>query len=103
MATVLKCVSSYNHYGIRHTVINNNMIEENCPRCNEIEMWEHVIKYTETMKIRKEFVTELLKEMFENKDREVDVNEIFEMIEDILRYLEEEEGEYKTNQAIMGI
>ena len=54
--------------------------------------------------MRKEFITELLKEMFQNKDREVDVNKIFEMIKDILRYLEEEDDEeYETNQAIMGI
>ena len=37
MASVLKCASGYNYYGVRHTLINNDMIEENCPKYNEIE------------------------------------------------------------------
>jgi len=40
--------------------------------------------------------------MIENQGREVDINEIFEMIKDILRYLEnKEDEEYETNQALM--
>ena len=95
---MLKCASGYNHYGVRHALINDDMIEENCSRYNEIEIWENVIKYTDTKKMRKEFMTELLKEIIENKDREVEIEEIFEIIEDILRYLDgKEEEEYKTN------
>ena len=69
-----------------------------------METWEHVIKCRETTSLRKDFVTNLLKEMIENQGREVGINEIFEMIEDILRYLEnEEDKEYERNQALIGI
>ena len=101
---MLKYASRYNYYGVRYALINDDMIEENCLRCNEIEMWKYVIKCTDTKKMRKEFVTELLKEIIENKDREVEIEEIFEMIKDILRYLDDkEEEEYKTNQVIIGM
>ena len=61
-------------------------------------MWEHVIKYRKTNTFRKKFVINLLKEMIASKDQEVIVNEIFKMIEDILRYLEDEEDkDYETN------
>ena len=53
---------------------------------------------------KKESVADLLKEILENKDREVELKEIFKMIEDILRCLEgKEDEECKTNQEIVGM
>ena len=34
ITSMIKCTNSFNHYGLRHTMINNNMIEANCSRCN---------------------------------------------------------------------
>ena len=59
-------------------------------------------KGTEYM--RKTFVEDLLKDMLENQEKEVNVNEMFGMIEDTLRCLEkEEEEEHETNQATIGM
>ena len=53
--------------------------------------------------MRKELVIDLLKKYLK-KDRDADANNIFEVIEDMLRYLEEEEEEeHKTNQAMIGM
>ena len=42
--------------------------------------------------------------MIASKDQKVIVNKIFEMMEDILRYLEDEEDEdYETNQVLIGM
>jgi len=41
---IIKCVHDFNHYGVQNTLINNNEIEEICPRYSEIEMWDHVVK-----------------------------------------------------------
>ena len=30
--SIIKCAHGFNHYGLRHSMINNNLIEENCPR-----------------------------------------------------------------------
>jgi len=103
-ASVIKCSSGYNHYGVRHAMINKEDMEEKFPRCNEIETWEHVMMCKGTEHMRKTFVEDLVKEMLENKEKEVNVNEMFGIIEDILRYLEkEQEEEYETNQAIIGM
>lgn len=34
---MLKCAPGYNHFGLRDSLINNNMIEAHCPRYQEIE------------------------------------------------------------------
>ena len=36
-AAVLKCACGCNHYGIRNALINDNLTEKECPRCNAIE------------------------------------------------------------------
>ena len=67
-------------------------------------MWDHVIKYNETKHLRKTFIKDLLKEMIKNKPSYIKVDEIFSIIEDILRYIkQDEEDEYEINQGIIGI
>ena len=53
--------------------------------------------------MRKNFMEKLLLELLENR-KEVYVNKIMSMCEDILRYLEHEtEEDYETNQQYVGI
>jgi len=53
--------------------------------------------------MRRVFVKELLVEMLRNKPREVNLMDIFDMIKDILKYLnEDEDGEYETSQEFTG-
>ena len=48
--------------------------------------------------MRKEFIADILKEMIENKSRQIDTNKFFNAIEDFLRRLHnKEEEECKTN------
>ena len=42
--SIIKCAHRYNHYSLRDVMINENMVEANCPWCNQIEMWDYVIK-----------------------------------------------------------
>ena len=59
---------------------------------------------TETISMRKEFATDLLKKMIENQGRDIDRNKTFRMIEDMLWHAEnEEDKKFKTNQALIGI
>ena len=32
--SAIKCTYGFNHYGVRHSVINNNLVEANCQQCN---------------------------------------------------------------------
>ena len=86
-------------------MINNNMVEANCPHCNRVETWDHVIKCRETIQLRREFVRELVVDLVRNKPVDVRVDLIMSFIEDIVRYLEEEEeeDEYETNQYLIGM
>ena len=87
-----------------HTLISKDEIEEKCLRCNEIKMWEHIIKCAETISMRKEFATNWLKEIIEYKCRDIDANKIFWVIEDTLWYAEnKEDEECKRNQVLIGI
>ena len=60
ITSTIKCAHGFNHYGLRHAMINDNLIEANCSRCNQVETWDHVVKCSETIEIRREFITELL-------------------------------------------
>ena len=101
--SMMKCAHGFNHYGLRDSLINNNMIDDSCPRCQEVETWDHVIKCKETIKLRKEFIQKILLELLKNRER-VDVNEIMSFCEDILVYLEnDQEVEYETNQQYVGM
>ena len=47
-------------------------------------MWECVVKCAKPKEHRKEFVTNLMAELIKNKNKDVNTNEVFEMIEDTL-------------------
>ena len=58
-----------------------------------------MIKYQNTIELRREFIKEIVIELVWNKPKEVHKEEIMLFIEDILRYIEnEEDEEYKMNQ-----
>jgi len=85
-------------------MINNDMVEATCPRCEKVETWDHVIKCEKTIALRKQFIKELVIELARNKPKEVHIEEIMSFVEDILRYLEnEEEEEYEMNQQCVGM
>ena len=102
--SIIKYAHRFNHFGLRDSMINNNMVEAYCLRCDNIETWDHVIKCKETIKLRKEFIEKLLVELLKQRADGVDMNVIIAFYENILRYLEEEEEEeYKTNQNYVGM
>ena len=84
-------------------MINNNLVEANCPQCNQIEMRDHVVKFGETTQLRKDFIMELLSELVKKND-EIRADTIMAFGEDILRYLEYgEDEEYVMNQYLFGM
>ena len=100
---MIKYAHGYNHYGVRDSMFNDNMVEEYCLQCDAVETWDHVIKCSKTIDIRKKFMEKLLMEMLKNRD-EVEVDEIMSFCEYILRYLENEmDKEYETNQYHVGM
>ena len=79
-------------------MINNNIAEATCPRHEKDEILDYVIKSEERNALRKEFIKDLVVELVKNKPDNVYVEQIMSFIEDILRYVEnEEKEEYKMN------
>jgi len=102
--SLIKCVHGFNHYGTRSVAINDNEFDESCPRCSETENWEHVVRCVKTVEFRKDFITDMAKELLSVKQNEVSANEIFDMLEDILNFMEEnDEDDYETNQNMVGM
>jgi len=103
--SMIKCANGFNYYGLRHAMINNNMIEANCPRCNQVETWDHVVWCSDTVRLRREFITELLLELLAERNEEVSIDNIMAFGEDIVQYLEyeEDEEEYETSQWLIGM
>jgi len=102
--SMMKCVHGYNHYGLRNSIINRNSTEETCPRCSQVESWDHIVRCEKTAQFRKDFITNLATEMIKEKQNDVSPEEIFSMIEDILIFMEGgSEEEYETNQHMVGM
>ena len=38
----------------------NNVVEETCTRCNNVEMWDYAAKCAHAIEMRKEFIKTLL-------------------------------------------
>ena len=67
------------------------------------ETQEYVIKCVKTSEFRKDFIPDLTKELLAVRQEKVSMNEIFDMLEDILSFLEDNnENEYETNQPMIG-
>ena len=78
---MIKCAHGYNHYGLREAMINDCVVEAQCPRCEQVETWDHVIKCRETISLRKEFVKDLVVKLVQNKPEDVNVEAIMSFVE----------------------
>ena len=102
-ASIIKCANGYNHYGLRDATINKNMINSEYPQCSLPESWEHMVKCRKTKELRRVFIKELLIKMLKNKPRDINEMNIFDITEDIVKYLNnDKEGDYKTSQEFIG-
>ena len=47
--SMLKYSYRFNHYGLRDSMFNDNMVEAYCPRCKSIETWDHAVRCPRTL------------------------------------------------------
>ena len=94
----------FNHYDLRDTMLNNYNKGDNCLQCSETETWDHIVKYSKTIKMRKEFIFNLTKDLLKLKESQVEASKIFNMVEDVMIYLENgDKEEHKTSQKCIGV
>ena len=98
IASIITCSHGYNYYSMRNEIINQSLIDSECPRCNKLEIWDHVIKCPTTKELQWEFIKETAKEMIKKNKGEINVEEILDMLEGIVNYLQNgDPDEYETN------
>ena len=102
--SLIKCAHGYNQYGVRDAMINGRLTEMECPRCNEIETWEHVIKCRFVRPMQREFIKNLTLDLLNENDANIDDEIILNLIEDIVVYFDDgDEDEYESSQQYIGM
>ena len=97
---MIKCSSGLNHYGLRNNEFNSTNSE--CPRCNSIETWDLVACCRKIEEFCKQFVVDLWKDLIASKSEEVSYGDLFDAIEDILRFFDgKDDEEYDKNQNMV--
>jgi len=100
----IKCVWGYNHHGVRNAMINKNLCSNRCPRCENVEDWEHVITCPAIDHLQCEYIKEI-KEKGNKIIHSDDDKQLFKLIiEDVTQYLARNESwTYNTTQHIIGM
>ena len=83
--SMMKCAHGFNHYSLRESLINKNMIDACYPRCQEVETWDYVLKCKKTISLRKKFIKGLVINLVENKPEDINAEKIILFAEDTLR------------------
>lgn len=99
----LKCIVGYNHHGKRNKLVNKGLTEDKCPRCEQIEDWEHVILCQSITGMKDEYLNELKSKMSKIAIHENE-RELVELImKDIKAYVHNEDAEFTTTQQLIGM
>ena len=69
-AGTLKCPIGCSHHGERDFTINKGTVSKRCPRCHQVESWEHVIGCPGIDNLKEKFVKDLKNKL--NKECETD-------------------------------
>ena len=101
--SVIKCARGFNHCGARDAAINKGVIEVECPRCNQVETWDHVIRFRNARSMQAEFVKETTNELMKHKKENIDDDIIIKIIKDIVKFFKGDEDEHETSQQHVGI
>jgi len=100
--SMLKCMIGYNHYGVRHRKINQNLISVECLQCREIETWYHVVQCRALFNYNERFVREVAQKLqlrLRMKQQKAVVRNINNNLKS---YLLNTSNRYQMNQYIIG-
>ena len=78
---ITKRAHGHNHHGERDALMKKEITNQECPRCNEIESQDHVIKCKNTRHMRVEHMEDLNISLMKCKKKKVDEKEILLFVE----------------------
>ena len=83
-------------------MINKNLVGSKCSRCSSPEIWNYVVRCNKLKELRYKFIEYVIVNLIKHKLNDGDVSDTFDIIEDILMYLEEDNieeiEEFETSQ-----
>ena len=59
IASAMKFYYGCNHYGKLDKIINSGTSTDECPRCSDTKIWEHVVQCRSTVIMRSELILQL--------------------------------------------
>ena len=69
-----------------------------------MEIWDYIIKYRKTIELRRKFIEDLLADLMKSKPRNILHEELFNIVKDILIYIEAgDEEEHTIDQCMIGM
>ena len=68
--------------------MNKEYSKEECPRCLEVEDWEHVLLYASNKVLHKEFIYRLKVQLIESEEANAEAYKILQFANDMQTYLE---------------
>ena len=91
-AGTLKCVRGFNHHGSRTAKINKEIINNKCPRCNELENWECVMRCPANSGMHEEHISSMREELLKIKNFSLVRNAYEWFLEDAKAYLSRQDN-----------
>ena len=85
--SLLKCAYGLNHYAMREALINQDVYNCYCPRCDQLETWEHVIKCSKAINLKNAYINELRKKLKSQDKNNLEGGKIARILTDIYNYI----------------
>jgi hypothetical protein len=99
----IKSATGYNHHGVRNKMVNAGLVSDRCPRCDDIEDWQHVVLCNSINHMKEAYLIDLEASLLKLKHGYSE-RETFELIiGDIRKYLWQQEEGYVTTQQEVGM
>ena len=101
-AAVLKCSTGLNMHEKMECQINELVKDDSCPRCSELEHYNHVIQCGCVESKRNECLGKLREKLDKEESKNACQLKINAIIVDIQKFLNKE-SDYQTNQELIGL
>ena len=78
--------------------MNAGTTNSECPRCIEVETWEHVVQCRKKVSMRAEFTLALCEDLKKEQIEDVSDSELRLLIEDVRKFMRDDADEHEKNQ-----
>ena len=92
-----------NHYGERDKLINVGTSTDECPRCSDIETWEHAVQCSKKVSNIADFIIKLHEDLKKIQGPRVTDEDLRKLMEDMRKFMREDLEDFEINQQVIGM